>query len=372
MKRYVLLAATLTMVAGTAQAGNLDRSGTPVGILFEEGNYAELSFGYTEPDLTGTDASGVSYSSVGDGFGLVGGGIKADIPDSPLSFALIFDQPYGADILYGGTPGGSLLGGTAVDADSEGYTALMRYRIDDRISVYGGPRVVRADGDITLSGLAYGPLNGYNVQFGSSRGVGFVAGAAYEIPEIAFRAALTYHSAIDLDMDAVETIPVAAGGTGAALPTGQTNVELPQSVKLDLQTGIAEDTLLFGSVRWAEWQAFSLVPPAAGMNLAEIDNSTTYEIGLGRRFTDDFSASLTVSYEHEDDDLKSPLAPTGGSTAVTLGGEYRINETVTLSGAVRYTWLGNATVEVGTPDTPVGRFANNEALSAGLKIGVHF
>jgi long-chain fatty acid transport protein len=49
MKRLTLAATTLVAVAGTAQAGGIDRSGQSVQALFEKGNYVELSFGAVSP-----------------------------------------------------------------------------------------------------------------------------------------------------------------------------------------------------------------------------------------------------------------------------------------------------------------------------------
>lgn len=364
MKNKVLAASALTMAAGAVQAGGLDRSYTPIDLIFEQGNYGEVSLGYSHPDVTGSDLLGNQISNIADGFTLVGAGVKIDL-DEQLSFGVIFDQPYGADIQYGGNPATTLLGGTLAEADSNALTMLLRYKFDDRISIYAGPRLLQAEGQITLSGLAYGPLSGYNVQFASDNGIGFVAGAAYEIPDIALRVSATYHSSIDLSLTTTDTL-----GT----PAAATNVEVPQSIELAAQSGIAQDTLLFGSVRWSEWEAFTLNPPNPFVpNLAELDNTVTYELGVGRRFSEKFSASVSVSYEDGgSDSLVSPLAPTNGQTAVSIGGKYKINDMVDLSGGIRYTWLGDGLPETGTPDVQRGTFTNNNAISAGLKLGIHF
>ncbi len=362
MKQLALAATTLTIAAGAAQAGGLDRSYTPIDMIFEKGNYAELSFGHVSPTITGSDLLGNPISNVAGEFGLASAGFKLDVTEQ-LSFALIYDQPYGAETRYGGSPAATLLGGTFADAETHAVTALLKFQATDRIAVYGGPRAVKASGAIGLGGLAYGPANGYNVRFSSDTGYGYVVGGAYEIPDIAFRASLTYHSAVDLSMMSVEN----------GFPTAPTNTETPQSVSLDVQSGIAKDTLLFGSVRWSEWSAFTLQPPVLGANLASLDDTITYEIGVGRRFTEKFSASLSFTYEDGgSDDLVSPLAPTNGQMAFSLGGRYELNDALTLSGGIRYTMFGNALPETGTPDTPRGNFSNNDAISAGIKLGFHF
>lgn len=363
MKQLALVATAIAAASGTAHAGGLDRSGTPIGIIFETGNYAELSYGYTDPSLTGIDAIGTPIRNIASTFGIVGAGLKLDVSET-VSLAFILDQPYGVDVEYG--PETPVLGGTLADAESYGLTTLVRYKATDRISVYGGPRFVRAEGEVNLGGLAYGPANGYRSNYASDTGTGYVIGAAYEIPDIAFRAALTYHSEIDLAFNTTETFP-----NGFTPPSGITNTTLPQTIKLAVQSGIAEDTLAFGSIRWADHSEFSLVPPVFQTNLADLDNTTTYELGVGRRFTDRFSARTSVIYEDGgSDDLVSPLAPTNGFTALTVGGQYQVTEAVDISGGIRYTWLKDARPQTG--GAPRGSFRNNDALSLGVKLGVRF
>lgn len=372
MKQMVVAIGAMAFGAGGAMAGKLDRSGTPVDIIFQDGNYAELSLGYANPNIGGADLLGNAVGNVGGDFTVLGGGVKLDF-GGRFAFALIMDEPYGSDIQWNGNALTTLLGGTFADADSIGLTGLLKYQATDRIAIYGGIRAVRAEGRVGLRGLAYGALNGYKVNFDSDYGAGAVLGAAYEIPDIAFRATLTYHSSVDLHMNTTEAFPVAPGVTGPFVPTGKTNVELPQSVKLELQSGIARDTLVFGSVRWSEWEAFSLDPPSPAPNLAEIDDDFTYEVGIGRRFTDKLSASVGYIFEAEgDDDLVSPLAPVNGQQAVAFRAKYAINDRFDISAGLRYAWLGDAMPETGTPDTPRAQFRDNDAVALGVKLGVHF
>lgn len=368
MKTTTLATAALAALAGgLGHAGNLDQNQTPIDIIFQDGNHAELSYSFVDPTVTGRDFAGNSIANVANSYSLIASAVKFQLSDN-LSMALFQDQPYGVDVLYGGDPATTFLGGTLADADTSALNMLVRYRFENGASIYGGPRVVRAEGQVRLSGLAYGGLSGYNVSFLPDQAVGYMLGASYEIPDIAFRAALTYHSAVELDMPTVETF---AGG--APIATGDTKSKLPQSVKLQVQSGIATDTLAFGSIRWSEHGVFTLNPPSAVPNLTELDDAWTYEIGIGRRFTDRLSGR--ISYIHEDEqgnDLVSPLSPTKGRQAVSLGAEYQLNRSVTLSGGLRYIWIGDATAEVGTPDTPVARLSGNDAIAVGMKVGISF
>lgn len=372
MKRYLATSAALALVSGSAMASGLDRTGQPIGIIFEEGNYAEFSFATTSVDLSGNDRTslnplGSATGDVGERFNMFGAGYKRDINEQ-LSFALIFDQPWGVDVNYP-TTGSLLLGGTTAQADSNAITALLRYKFNERFSVHGGLRYQEIDGEINLAGGAYAsaiPGGTYNVKVAKDGAFGWVAGVAYEIPDIALRVALTYSSEIEHDFDLTETF----SGFPAANGTSSTKTKTPQSVNLDFQTGIAQDTLLFGGIRWAEHSVTNLVPGIFGRDLIDLDDSVTYTLGVGRAFNEKWSGSVALIYSDSDgDNLVSPLAPTHGYEAIRVGVQYK-QDNMTVSAGVRYTQLGDAVASPG--GNPVTNFQDNDAVSFGLKVGFHF
>ncbi|MEM7318936.1 MAG: aromatic hydrocarbon degradation protein, partial [Pseudomonadota bacterium] len=173
MRTVLCGAALLSASATVATAGGLDRTGQPIGLIFERGNYAEFSAGRADPSLTGNDVAtlnpfGTPSGNVGRAFNQVAAGLKYELNDQ-FSFSLIYDQPWGSDISYPTanlnptTPGSLLLGGTEAFANSDALTAILRYKFDDTWSVHGGVRYQQIDGNIRLSGLAYGPFSGYNI-----------------------------------------------------------------------------------------------------------------------------------------------------------------------------------------------------------------
>ena len=371
MNRLTAAVSALALTAGGAMAGGLDRSGQGIGIIFEEGNYGQLSFASTTPSLDGDDLLTTGTTgNVGDAFVSLGAGVKFQITDQ-TSVAFIFEEPFGADISYPVNATSLLLGGTSAQADTTSMTAVLRYEINENFSVHGGVRNQTAEGNITLGGLAYGGVNGYSVDLSTNNAWGYLVGVAYERPDIALRVALTYNSAITHDFATLETLG------GAPIGAGTTEVETPQSINLDFQTGIAKDTLLFGSIRWAEWSAFEVNPTTfaalTGGGLVDLEDTMTYTLGVGRRFNEKLSGSVSITYEAaSDDDLVSPLAPSNGLTALAIGGRYQASDSTVISGGVRYTMIGDAFAETGTPDTPRADFTGNSALSVGMSIGFNF
>lgn len=369
MKNFTAICGVLMATAGIAEAGGIDRSGQNIGIIFEKGNYVELSYGQINPSVSGTDVAGFPTGSVADNHGLPGIAVKYDFSDS-LSGSVIYDNAYGADIMYptvaeGGSP---VLGGTMAKVDSEGVTGILRYKFNENFSVHGGIRASKASGEVSLNGLAYGPLSGYNVKFDETWGTGYLAGVAYEKPEIALRVALTYFSKVSHDMDTSENIAPGLVTT--------TTVNTPQAVNLDVQSGIAKDTLLFGSIRWVDWSNFLIDPQTlvavTGSGLVSLEDSTTYTLGVGRKFNDNWSGSVFVTYEPGgSDNLVSPLAPTDGYKGIGVAAVYtRDNMKITMG--ARYLDLGDAQPETGTPDTARASMSNNDAVAVGVKVGFSF
>ncbi|QBX34118.1 aromatic hydrocarbon degradation protein [Paracoccus liaowanqingii] len=380
------------LLAGTAPvwAGGIERAPQSLAALFEEGNYVELSFGGVDPTVEGTDVLGFRTGDVAQGYGFAGLSYKHQFTPS-FSGAIIVEQPFGADILYPSQPGllpdpsaeGSvLLGGTAARVDSTTFTALGRYQFQNAFSVHGGLRGSRADGEVTLDGAAYGPVAGYNVDLDANTAFGWVAGVAWERPEIGARVSLTYNSDVEHEFDTVETGPlVDPDGPGPipAVPllnaSSTTTVTTPESWNLEFQTGVAADTLVFGSVRWVEWSAFRVDPQqfvaVTGGGLVELEDTTTYTLGVGRKFTESWSGSASFTFEKAGDDLVSPLAPTNGRKGITLAAIYNQGPLRVTTG-INYTKLGDASPETGTPDVERARMEDGDALGIGVRIGYRF
>ncbi|MDJ0993918.1 MAG: outer membrane protein transport protein [Dinoroseobacter sp.] len=371
-------AATIA-VASAAHAGGVERSNQGIDFLFEEGTYAEIGFGRINPDVSGV---GVTPPATGRNTGDILGGenvgtaaYKQDLTDN-LVLGFKIDNPIGATIGYPvGT--GHPFAGTVADLDSTALTGYLKYTFDNGISVIGGLRAQQVEGEVFLAST------NYNLSTNNDREYGYTLGIAYEKPEIALRVALTYNSAIDHTFSATESTPLIAGGA----PINTTfDTTIPQSVNLDFQTGVAEDTLVFGSIRWVDWSEFSINPDiydiliqtaSGGFSypLASYQSDTiTYRIGVGRRFTDEWSGALTFIYEPDSGDIFGNLGPVDGRTGVGIGVTYTPQEKMKISAGIEYSWLGDALSQspFGPPGTPISDFRDNTAISYGIRVGYYF
>jgi long-subunit fatty acid transport protein len=274
-------------------------------------------------------------------YGIAALSMKSDLSDK-LSLGLLMDEPYGAHVSY--ETAGYPLNTTNAKVNSSSITLMGRYKITDGISAHAGLRSVSADG-------IYDPVGAYSSTYSKDNDMGYLVGVAYEKPEIALRVALTYASETEFALD----------GT-----MGDLTARMPKSVNLDFQSGVAANTLVFGSVRWADWTAAHLTDSMAGV-LADYTNDVlTYSLGVGRKFSDSFSGALTLGYEKGTGELASNLSPTDGYLSVGLGGTYT-KDNMKITAGVRYVDLGDATTE-----TIGSTFSGNSALALGLKVSFSF
>lgn len=369
MGRILVSASIIAMTAGTAFAGGIDRSGQGIGVLFEKGNYVELSYGSVSPSVSGTavaiPAPGLNGAQSGDmaaSYNNISAAIKYQFSDT-LSGALIFDQPYGADVDY---PAGTAYYATGSTAtlESSAITAVLKYTMPSNVSLYGGLRYE------TMSAEASIPfIGGYRANGARDGSLGYLAGVAYEKPEIALRVSLTYNSKITHEISTAETSLL---GTLNSI----TEVNSPESVNLDFQTGIAKDTLVFGSIRWVDWSNFAISPQmygalTGGGSLVSYDSDTiSYSIGVGRKFNENWSAALSLGYEKQDGGIASNLGPTDGYKSIGLGATYT-RDNMKITAGVRYVDIGDAQVQLG-PVSPSANFRDNDALGFGLRVGFSF
>lgn len=390
MKHALTATAALMLTAAPVFAGGIERAPQSLNILFEPGNYIEFSAGRVNVDVSGRDLAlddprtpfvdypgGRQTGDIAKDYNFVGFGYKHQFNDK-LSAVLIVEQPFGTDLAYPepdltpATDGSVNLGGTRVDVESTTYTALLRYGMDNGFAVHGGLRGSRAGGEVDLRGIAYGGVNGYSVELDDAWGTGYVLGASWERPDIAARVSLTYNSPINHDFDTTETFQGATVSSGTT-----TSVDTPRSWTLEGQTGVAPGTLVFGSIRWVKWSEFKVRSefftslPGLQDGLVELEDTTTYTLGVGRKFTDNWSGSLSFAYEKKGDRLVSPLAPTTGRKGVTLAAIYSQDNWKVTTG-VSYIKLGDADAETGTPDTARAEMRDNDAVGLGIRIGYSF
>jgi len=370
MKYFAVASAALLATTGLVQAGGLERDTGSMAILFEEGTYAELGFTYVAPSVSGVQlGTGAESGDMLESYVYGNLAFRSDITDN-LSYAIVASQPYGADVNYpAGTP--YPFQGTTAQVDSTQLSVILRYEFGNGFSAYGGLRTVEATGQASI------PVLSYSLDVSGSTELGYVVGAAYERPDIGMRIALTYQSATEHTFS----------GTEYGAPTPDFKATLPQSLTLEAQSGIAANTLVFGSVRWVDWSEFALTPagfranPGTGGNdLSEnSEDVITYRVGVARRFNDNWVGLASVTYEPNGTGsagggaFMGNLDPRDGRVGLGIGARWESDSGLSISGGVEYIRFGNAdTARVSAPTTQFADFDDNTGYAAAIRIGYQF
>lgn len=373
------LSTVLIFAAPTLWAAGIDRSGQSLGVLLEDGNQIEFAQTWVRPHVAGTDLAGGTTGRVTGSYVLSRLSGKIDLTEK-MSMGFVVDQPYGGKLLYGVSS--PLLGGTRVDEKSLALLGLARYRLNPSMSVHGGLRVQRSSATIVLSGLAYGPVSGYQIRLEPDTATGLVAGAAYEASDIGLRLSVTYHQAVRHQLDSIESGPLidpdgAGPAPSMALLNGEsiTPVSTPHALNIDFQMGLASDTLLFGQWRWVRWSEFRLDPTrfvtVAGEGLLELRNSNTITLGLAHQFNPRWAGVLALEHEGSTSGMSSPLSPANGRKGITLAAIHKWAK-FRITAGVSYSKLGDAVLETGTPDVMRARTQGNSSTGMGVQLGIRF
>lgn len=415
-----------TLPATGVFAAALDRSGQSISAFLQPGNYFEAGLSVLDADVSGTTKANypnaalplLSNTSVGemaDSYQFAHAALKLQLADQ-LSFGLIYDQPFGAKATYStdtaklpaALPGAAaaLQGqgafhngtqGTSVEVETQNLSMILGFQPNKNLNFYAGPVYQTVKGNIQLRGTAYGgsaTFGGYNADIKETGDIGWLAGAAYQIPEIALKASVTYRSEIKHSTDAKESFSSLGLFAGLnAIPAKETDITTPQSVNLDLQTGIMADTVAFANVRWVNWKDFAVRPYKFGVAstqaavvastgkkdgfdlVAYTDDQWSVTTGVGRKLNEHWAGNVSVGWDSGAGNPVTTLGPTEGYWNVGLGLQYSPAANYFIAGGVKYFWLGDAKAQSAAQfntDNYVADFTGNNAIAYGMKIGYKF
>ncbi|MCH7329810.1 OmpP1/FadL family transporter [Acinetobacter modestus] len=415
-----------TLPATGVFAAALDRSGQSMSAFLQPGNYFEAGLSVLDADVSGTTKANypnaalplLSNTSVGemaDSYQFAHAALKLQLADQ-LSFGLIYDQPFGAKATYStdtaklpaALPGAAaaLQGqgafhngtqGTSVEVETQNLSMILGFQPNKNLNFYAGPVYQTVKGNIQLRGTAYGgsaTFGGYNADIKETGDIGWLAGAAYQIPEIALKASVTYRSEIKHSTDAKESFSSLGLFAGLnAIPAKETDITTPQSVNLDLQTGIMADTVAFANVRWVNWKDFAVRPYKFGVAstqaavvastgkkdgfdlVAYTDDQWSVTTGVGRKLNEHWAGNVSVGWDSGAGNPVTTLGPTEGYWNVGLGLQYSPAANYFIAGGVKYFWLGDAKAQSAAQfntDNYVADFTGNNAIAYGMKIGYKF
>ncbi|MCL6707935.1 outer membrane protein transport protein [Pseudomonas sp. R2.Fl] len=321
IKRTAVCLLGTCALATAAHAGGFTRGEADTDILYEDGTYvARGGVTYVSPQrgyatLGGVDGTDDEYT--GDYF-IPSFAAKARFSDN-FSCAITYTQPFGAESEYGpqaqdadraadiaaggifGIPGTSnAVISAEFDTHELGGTCAANFTAGrGQLYVIGG--VFSQSFDYTEV-KDFGTLN---LQDDSA--FGYRMGLAYEIKEYALRAELMYRSKVEHEAEGEFTnaSPLLAGGFG--IPIGAEleadgSGTLPQSLELNLQSGIAPGWLAYGTVKWTDWSVLQTLDYTI-TGLGDLEKNFFWEdgwtitAGVGHEFNEKVAGALQVTWD---------------------------------------------------------------------------
>ncbi|MDB3911439.1 hypothetical protein N9381_06530 [Paracoccaceae bacterium] len=349
--------------AGSVVAGGADVTLMPTEVMFEKGTYFEISSAKVTPNVTGTTVAPKismlpSYSANTLAF-------KMDLNEKvSVGFANYLSA--GINVDYRDT--GVLA--AFVDLSIRSRLLAVKYQVNENLSILGGWKHSKTSN--ATANVLKNPVGVLTIPSASDSALAL--GIAYEKPEIALRVSGLYQSATKFDL------PMTAAGHpsgSSVLLNGKAG--LPKSMTLRFQSGVAKDTLIFGSVHRGDWAKsqiefetdFSGSPSAYSGKSGKLDarssftTTTAYTLGLGRKLSEKYAVSATYGWEKGSGATgESLLSTTNGKKSLTLGGKFTSGR-LTLSAGYSRIKLGDYTKTTGSYV-----FSNNKANVIGVKLGL--
>jgi len=360
--------AVLGLGATMAVAEGLERVNLDTSFMYESGTFAEFSYGAVNPSIPATKSDGTKVSSVADRFTVNNFAAKTQIGENIDIGLWRTNNSSGVGIDWTSDPSYKVKADLTVSA----LVGLVKYKLSDNFSVLAGLKNVRIDSGASLklpfNSVAYGDYS-----LGTATTTVGVYGVAYERPEIALRVEVMSEAEGDMTASTnYNTLLIANDSVAAAPASGNGTIGLGDAMTLKFQTGIAPNTLLFGSVRSSKWKNNQVViPTSAGPStVSTFGDGNSYTVGLGRKFSDTLSG--TVSYFSDPSSGScvgvSALAPTCENQAISLGAKIAMADNMDLSLGTTWSRRGKATVSLtGAPVTD-----KSVVTSLGAKLSYKF
>jgi Long-chain fatty acid transport protein len=382
IKRTAVCLLGTCALATVANAGGFARGEADTDILYEDGTFvARGGVVYVSPHrsfatINGADASDGRFTQ---DYAVPSFAAKWRMTDN-FSCMVSYTQPFGAKSEYGADAqtadrNADIAAYAAASPTDPGYAGLAL------TAALGGNAVLSSEfetnefGGTCAANFAAGPGEFYAIggvfsqsfdyseskDFGTlnlkdDSAIGYRLGLAYEIKEYALRAELLYRSQVKHEADGIFTtaaplsnpVPPVFGGipTGSELSSSGSGT-LPQSLELNLQSGIAPGWLAFGSIKWTDWSVLQTLNYNID-GLGDLkknffwQDGWTVTAGVGHQFNETVSGALQLTWDRgvgTGADIMSDTWTVGAGVQIKTGpGMLR------LGGAVSYMTSGEQSV----------------------------
>jgi hypothetical protein len=391
MKHFAVIAAVLS--ATTATAGGFEASRLDTKFMYEEGNYAEVSHASLDYKVNATTLRLYDHTTTPPSFHT---GLEKSVKASQSRNGVSFKANYGGfdvglsryksgTIQLGGSAAGyynntasclaakskaACLSGPVPETDVDMYTLTLmgKAKFTDEVEfLFGLNRNTLEDSSVTTT------RGTYTIKGTSSTSP--ILGFAYSKPKIALRVEFLMQPSSEMKANTgyVRSNYGAAAGVTQSTASFDSTLSRPTTITLNFQSGVAKDTLVYGSIHRAAWGSAQIDVPtgeAASSVASKFWDTTTYTLGAARKISD--SLALTASFAKETGGAStssSLFTVNNGYRAISFGAKYTVGK-IAISGGYNYTKLGD--IDIFTGGATYATYRNNNVSALGLKIGYSF
>ena len=379
--KKLVLGALVAAVPIIGSASGLDRGVVPPDYLYEQGDFMQFSAAVVQPDVKGKVVSspkaalqaiapsvadavpevGASTGSIANDHVRWGMSLKKEINED-FSFGVSLTQPSGVDVAYS-----DAVFGIKFDTEVMATDIVLKYQINDALSVFGGPRVQQ-----NSNGGFNNNLNG-EFRYNGTTETGYVFGAGYKNPDYMTQLLVSYTSDIKHTMTAHPVAgsgPVADGVIASDYP-GEIYLNTPDHLQVVVKQPISTESAIFASYRKSGWSQANVETNLPGFEqLSNFKDVEAYTLGYGRKVTE--NVSLLGSLLHQTGEANL-FGPVNNRTGATLMARFDMDKVRVESGLVYYKLEdAETTISLGSAGDVDLKFEDNSALAYTFRFGYYF
>ena len=227
------------------------------------------------------------------------------------------------------------------------FSPTIAYRVNDWLSLGGGPQIMYADLEMKAKAPLPGPggregevtIDGNDVAFG------FGLGALFELNERT-RLGLVYQSEIEPEFDG--DVDLSPPGLTAGTDT---EITLARFIKLSGYHELNDQWALLGTVGWEDWSAFKDVNISTDSGSADIprnwDDTWKFAAGVHYRPVEEWLLQLGMSYDTSPVDKEDRTAdmPIDRQIRYATGVQYKLSDRLSTGAQFVYADYGKAKID---------------------------
>ncbi len=349
-----LLALTAAGLGQTqAHAGGFSWGEASTDILYERSNVAaEAGVIYVNPHRKFDTINGVSSSDsrFSQDYFIPDVAVMGRLSDM-FACAFTYTRPFGGDSKYGSQAQAADAAATPPTAYSSKKFHTNEYGATCDVSFELGKGRLHLLGGGFMQDFDYEAVaNIGTLRLQDDSAFGYRLGIGYDIPEYALRAQLMYRSEVKHEADGDFTRNPAVLPAFPAVVDASGYGTLPQSLKLNLQSGIAPGWLVYGSVEWTDWSVLKTLNYNINIlgdrqDVYNWRDGWTITGGVGHKFTDKVAGTLNVRWDKgvgSGADIMTDTWTVGVGAAIDCGpGQLRVG------GGVSYLTSGSQSTAKG-------------------------